>query len=98
MKWLKDLLNIPYCKKCGSTHLDHSSMWNGGWNLLCEQAVARSGTRCYDCGNIVWDQSDKEYENSLPEWCVSHREQSKLKQDGNWKKAKQERTISRDNS
>lgn len=95
MKWLLNILNIPYCKKCGSIRLDHS-LWIGGWNLLCEQATARTGTRCFDCGDIIWDQTDEDYEQSLPEWCVSDRELIKLKYNGNWEKTKQKRKYSRE--
>jgi hypothetical protein len=74
MKWLYDLLGIPYCKKCGSIKLEYSSSWYGGWNYLCNQSIARAGTQCFNCGNIVWDQTDDEYEKTLPEWCKSERE------------------------
>lgn len=68
------LASYKVCPNCGSTNLNHSSMWNGGYNYLCTQAVGRRGNRCYDCGKIYWDQTDNEYEATLPNWCKSHRQ------------------------
>ena len=62
--------------------MHYSSSWNGGYNNLCRQAIARRGKRCYECGYMEWEQSDDEFEATLPEWCDSHRQvyQKKLKQ------------------
>lgn len=73
-KWIFNLFKIDFCKACGSIDLTHSSFWNGGYNYLCKQALGRSGTRCFDCGKMVWDESDDDFESHLPDWCKSHRQ------------------------
>ena len=52
--------------------MEWSSMWNGGWNELCNQATARSGKRCYECGHFEWDETCEEYKAKLPKWCKAH--------------------------
>ena len=74
------LIKFKICNNCLSTHLDYHYSWNGGWNYLCNQATARRGARCYDCGTFYWDQTDDEFEESLPDWCKSHRQILKEKQ------------------
>lgn len=70
--FFKDLFFPDRCEKCKSTTLHKSSGWTRGWNNLCEQATGDSGTRCFDCGHIKWDQSLEEYKSKLPEWCVAY--------------------------
>lgn len=65
-------LNSLMCPKCGRMSLEHSHSWIGGWNNLCEQAAARSGRRCFDCGHMVWDQTDEEYKENLKDWCTPY--------------------------
>lgn len=61
------------CPRCNSWFsMEHSGFWIGGYNELCNQATSRSGSRCYECGFIEWDQSCEEYKKSLPHWCKSN--------------------------
>jgi len=63
-------LRLPKCKKCGSAKLKYSH-WRRGSNTLGggAQGVGAMGTRCYDCGNIVWDIPDEiEWLNGEPHW------------------------------
>jgi len=70
-----ELLKWICCPKCKHLFtMKWSGSWNGGWNELCGQAISRSGRRCYDCGHFEWDETDDEYETSLPSWCKSNRE------------------------
>lgn len=72
--FLLDLFRIKYCKKCHSTHLDNG-YWSRGWSNLGGWGgdIGGSGVRCFDCGDIVFEQSKEEYEKGLPEWCVCFR-------------------------
>jgi hypothetical protein len=63
----------PRCTKCGSKRLERSRNWTGGWNDYCGQAIGRDGTRCYDCGKIVWHQTDEQYQAKLPKWCRAYK-------------------------
>lgn len=62
------------CPKCGSYTLEHSNWrWNRAWNSLCEQATGAAGTRCYDCGHMMWDIPDeKEWLKTQPKWIISY--------------------------
>ncbi len=44
----------------------YSSMWNGNYPSVLPfwegtTGIARSGWRCYHCGEFKWDQSDIEF-------------------------------------
>ena len=61
------------CPECGSWFsMQDGSSWIGGYNNLCKQATSRTGERCYECGHMEWKQTDKEYTDSLPEWCEAY--------------------------
>lgn len=61
------------CPKCKSWFaMEWGSIWNGGWNELCQQATARSGKRCFECGHFEWDETCEEYKAKLPKWCKAH--------------------------
>lgn len=66
----------PRCEKCGSKDLRYSSSWVRGWNYHCEQAIGDKGTRCYDCGNIVWEKSYEQFKNSQPKWCKAYKDKN----------------------
>lgn len=70
---IKDYLkrDMFFCRKCGSFNLNYGH-WTRGWNNLCGQATGANGWRCFDCGKIVWKQTDEEYAESLPEWCTPY--------------------------
>lgn len=59
------------CPKCKSKHLD-DGYWIRGWNNLCEQACGDTGTRCFDCGHIEWEQTCEEYKAKLSKWCRAY--------------------------
>lgn len=69
-EWMEFSKQCPKCKR--RFVLEYSSLWNGGWNHRCNQACARAGKRCFECGHIEWDLTDEEYEKQLPEWCTSN--------------------------
>ena len=81
-KWIAKILRIRICLKCLSFRQDHS-YWHRGYNSLCQQADGDYGTRCYDCGNIVWDQSKEDYDKNSPDWCGSYPEKKLI--NGKWK-------------
>lgn len=69
--WWSNLLNKilgEACPECGKRHMEHYYAWTRGWNELCSQASGEPGTRCYDCGHIVWDTPYDEYVARLPDW------------------------------
>ena len=59
------------CEKCGTRAL-HRGYWTRGHNHMCEQATGDDGTRCFECGDIVWDRTFEEYKKALPRWCEAH--------------------------
>jgi len=73
LNWLTNLLLGRKCPQCGKRHKESGrGWWTRGWNRHCNQAVADTGWRCYECGHIVWDHSLAEYRESLPPWCVAY--------------------------
>ena len=78
MNWFKRILikilpNTKICSHCGSLRMEHGSNWIGGYNHLCKQASSRRGTRCYDCGAYVWDETFEEYKKHEPTWCEPYK-------------------------
>ena len=65
--WRRHFPPAPRCKKCGSKHLE-KGYWSRGWNDCCNQAAGSRGTRCYDCGLIIWDKPYEEAIKEMPEF------------------------------
>lgn len=53
------------CTNCGSTGLV-TGYWSRGHDSLFGGAIGGRGTRCYDCGHIVFDQDKEAFEKTLP--------------------------------
>ncbi len=64
--------NKKQCIKCKSKRIDRG-YWIRGWNNLCSQACGDIGDRCFDCGDINWDKTLKEYKLKLPIWCDAYK-------------------------
>jgi hypothetical protein len=61
------------CKKCGSKLLHHG-YWSRAYNSLCQQAAGDKGVRCYDCGDIVWEEPNfDKWISEMPEWIVPYK-------------------------
>jgi hypothetical protein len=62
----------PIPSTAGCTKQKYHSWDRGGWNgaIYHSGAVGRSGYRCYHCGTFVWDKTDAEFVNALPQWML----------------------------
>lgn len=62
---IKQFFHVERCKKCASKKLE-PGYWSRSWDTVHGGAGGCRGTRCFDCGNIVWDKSLEEYKATLP--------------------------------
>lgn len=61
----------------------HSPFWASDYrSIYTGDIIARSGKRCYHCGEMIWDESDEEFRNGLIDSGVIDSKPSQGSQEG----------------